>query len=91
MGLTTKEWMTEYKGHQIRVLNTWFSGAKLYVDGDCRDECKELVNVSRDRPLLSASLEIDGERHVIEVFIVSVVSTLAKICVNGKQVGGDVF
>ncbi len=28
-----KEWVTEVEGKKIRVVNTWFSGAKLYLDG----------------------------------------------------------
>lgn len=91
MGLTTKEWVTEYKGHTIRVVNNWFSGAKLYLDGDCRDISTEMISVTGDRPLLSASLDVDGERYRVEVFVVAILSSKARICVNGQQVGGDVF
>ncbi|WP_067842197.1 hypothetical protein [Amphibacillus sediminis] len=27
-----------YEGHQIQVVNTWFNGEKLYVDGKLQDE-----------------------------------------------------
>ena len=27
-----------YEGHQIKVVNTWFNGEKLYVDGKLQDE-----------------------------------------------------
>lgn len=27
-----------YKGHHIQVINTWFSGEKLFVDGQLQDE-----------------------------------------------------
>jgi hypothetical protein len=89
MGLTTKEWNVRHAGRDLRVVNTWFSGARLYVDGDLRDTCTELVSVDATRPLLSASLDGPGGRSVVEVFIVSVVTTKAMVCVDGVVVGGD--
>lgn len=86
-----KEWIADYNGHQIRVTNAWFGGAKLYVDGDCRDTSNELV-ASPSRPTLSALIsEADGSRATVEVFIESRWTVKAKICVNGKQIAGDVF
>jgi uncharacterized ion transporter superfamily protein YfcC len=35
---TMKTWNTTYKGHQIRVENTWFNGERLIVDGETQDE-----------------------------------------------------
>jgi len=35
-----KNWITQYKGHEIRVENGWFSGERLYVDGQLQDEHK---------------------------------------------------
>ncbi len=32
-----QEFKFNVKGHEIRVTNSWFHGAKLYVDGDIRD------------------------------------------------------
>jgi hypothetical protein len=87
-----KEWLGEYEGHTIRVVNTWFSGSKLYIDGDCRDTNTQFLNLSFSRPALSASVQgHNGERHLIEVFFRSLFTVRAKICVNGRQVGGDVF
>ena len=27
-----------YEGHHIQVVNTWFNGEKLYIDGKLQDE-----------------------------------------------------
>lgn len=87
-----KEWIANFEGHEIRVVNTWFSGAKLYIDGDCRDENKQLIATSRDRPLLSANLpDASGRPRKLEVFLYSVTITHAKICLDGTIIGGEVF
>lgn len=33
-----KKWEVEYKGHKIKVENSWFSGERLYVDEELQDE-----------------------------------------------------
>ncbi len=88
MGIGKKEWMAKHEDHEIRVVNTWLGGAQLYIDGELRDTCEKLLATDASRPLLSASI---GERQTVEIFIESVVTTKAKICVNGTQVGGEVF
>lgn len=33
-----KVFKVTYEGHQIQVVNTWFNGEKLYIDGKLQDE-----------------------------------------------------
>lgn len=33
-----KAWEIDYKGHKVRIENTWFGGEKLFVDGELQDE-----------------------------------------------------
>ena len=33
-----KVWQISHSGHQIRVENGWFSGERLFVDGEMQDE-----------------------------------------------------
>jgi hypothetical protein len=33
-----KEFEVYYQGHSIQVVNTWFGGEKLYIDGELQDE-----------------------------------------------------
>ena len=69
--MLSREWLATHSGHQIRVTNAWLGGAKLYIDGDCRDTCNNLV-ASPGQPALSASItEADGTRHTVEVFMKS--------------------
>lgn len=90
MGLSSTEWTCEHQGHVIRVVNTWFSGAKLYVDGERRDTHHGLFSNNTTRPLLSCAIvEPGGGRSVVEVYLVAFVRTRAMICVDGTRVGGD--
>jgi hypothetical protein len=55
------------KGHKINITNSWFHGAKLYVDGDFRDFDKSLF-ANGKVALLSANL---GEFGILEIFSVA--------------------
>lgn len=59
----SKSWSFEVKGHHVKILNSWFHGAKMYVDGDLKDYDKSLFAFG-DEALMSASL---GENGVLEI------------------------
>ena len=86
-----KDWIAVVQGHSIRVSNTWTGGAKLYIDGERRDTNNAQV-VSPSGAALSARLELGrADSPLVEVFVKSLFTVKAKICIDGKQVGGDVF
>jgi hypothetical protein len=85
-----KDVLTNYNGHQIRVTNTWLGGAKLYIDGDCRDTSNDLFSLGQ-KPVLSSSLEANGTKEIIEVYVRAVTGVLIKICANGAHIAGDTF
>jgi hypothetical protein len=86
-----KEVLADFHGHSIRVVNTWFSGMKLYIDGDVRDEHRGMFSVSGDSPALSASLSHGDEKHRVEVFVKALFTVKIKICVDGRHIGGESF
>ncbi len=59
-----KEFNFEIKGHQIKVTNSWFLGAKLYVDGDLRDFDKTFIALG-NKVLMSANLGQFGTLEII--------------------------
>jgi hypothetical protein len=87
MPVGQKEWFADYGGYKIRVVNTWFGGAKLYINGECRD--KNSAFIALGETLLSAKLNEAGD--IVEVSISAVLTTKAKILVNKTQIGGDLF
>lgn len=86
----TKELIAEFEGHQIRVVNTWFSGAKLYIDGECRDTDTHFLILSAKTALLSARIDgRDGKQHIVEVHAVAWWTVKLRISVDGRQIGGE--
>jgi hypothetical protein len=87
----SKEWIANHNGCQIRVANGWLGAAKLYIDGDCRDTNNDMFVSSRSAALRARVTPATGQPFMVEVYVKALVTVKAKICVDGKQVGGDVF
>jgi hypothetical protein len=86
-----EEWSTDVQGHAIRVTNSWMGGAKLYIDGEWRDINKKMI-ADPSKPALSARLlQGNSESALVEVFMKAMFTVKAEICVDGKQVVGDVL
>ena len=89
-----KEWVATYNGCQIRVANSWFGIAKLYklyIDDDLRDTNVGTL-VSPHSPALSVRVTpANLQPFLVEVYVKSRATVKAKICVDGKQIGGDTF
>jgi hypothetical protein len=86
-----KEWSTEVQGHTIKVTNSWMGGAKLYIDGECRDTNNKMI-ADPNKPALSARIVKENPQSpLIEVFVKAIFAVKASICVDGKQVAGDVL
>lgn len=81
-----------HKGRAIIVENTWFSGARLYIDGDIVAQTHKLMHLNRDVPVFTHDLETEGGTDRIEVFMDAtrlkpVVHILLQI--NGETVARD--
>ncbi|MFW7381960.1 MAG: hypothetical protein ACOH5I_24350 [Oligoflexus sp.] len=78
-----KVWEFDLAGHEIRVVNSWLHGIKLYVDGECRDHDRSILAVSK-AVLLSANL---GDAGILEVEPVAWLTVEIKAFVRA-QAGG---
>lgn len=58
-----KEFKFNYKQHEVRVMNDWVRGIKLYVDGDTRDWDKRLY-ISQGDVMVSAQID---EGEILEI------------------------
>ena len=56
-------WNFDVKGNQVKVMNSWFHGAKLYVNGDLKDIDKTIFAFGNEA-LMSASL---GDHGILEI------------------------
>lgn len=77
-----KEFKFNYKHHEIRVMNDWVRGIKLYVDGDHRDWDKRFY-ASQNDVLLSAQIE---EGLILEIVMGPTLFTV-QIDAYVRQVG----
>ena len=92
--LLSQEWSAEYEGREIRVTNeTHGNGvAKLYIDGELRDETDEEASMSIPRGEIWLSTELGDTGDTVDIrFKATIFSVKAKISVNKKQIGGDHF
>ena len=92
--LLSQEWSTEYEGREIRVTNeTYGKGvARLYIDGELRDETDEGASKFVPRGEIFLSTELDDTGDTVDIrFRHAMFSIKAKILVNKKQIGGDSF
>jgi hypothetical protein len=86
-----KKVMANYYGHEILVVNGWFTGTKLFINGEFRAENRALFALTTNKPFLTTELELKGQSHTIEVFCRALLTVEIKICVDGQQIGGEVF
>ena len=91
---TYQEWSAEYEGREIRVTNQLDASepAKLYIDGELRDEVEggNVRVIPRGEIWLSTELAETGDRVDVRAKA-SIFSVKAKILVNNRQIGGDSF
>lgn len=84
------ECIAKFKGHEIRVFSTWTQDARLFIDGDCKDRSLKRVSLNKTC-ILSAPLHDGTEEHSVEVFAKALLSVRLQICVDGRQVAGEVL
>ena len=78
-----KAFLTNYKGHQIRVENGWVSGERLVIDGETQDELLGFALRSR---LWGSIRNGSGAAEFIKVELGGWSATECRIFVNDKLV-----
>ena len=78
--------VTHYEDAQIVVVNHWFNGAQLYVDGELRDETSRFFAFGK-KPLLRTM----AKGTEITVFFKAIFTVQIMVCAGGRIVGGEVF
>jgi len=87
-----KKIFANFLNHEILVTNSWFTGAKLYIDGVCCSKNHQLFALNKSKVRLTGNLNIDGQDHAVEIFAwAPFVTVHLKICVDGNQIAGGSF
>ena len=92
--LFSQEWSAEYEGREIRVTNEVHRKgvAKLYIDGELKDETDEGASKSIPRGEIWLSTELADTGDTVDIRLrANMFSVKTKILVNKKQIGGDSF
>ena len=88
MPIGEREVATTYKDQKIRVVNSWFAGCKLYIDGECRDTSSAMIATNKTTPLMTAKL---NDEEILEIYLTAIWAIKIKKYVNGQNIAGDVF
>lgn len=85
-----RQWAAEWHGHQIRVVDSWFGGAELFVDNELRDTYGGVFALP-DGPVLQALIDdpVHGEGRVAVYLQPWSFHVRAAIEVSGQRIGGD--
>jgi hypothetical protein len=83
--------IAQFGDTEIKVENTWFSGAKLFVNQKLVVENKDSFALKKTIPIMTARVVIDGTEKLVEVFAFAIFTVKIKICVDGIQVAGNRF
>ncbi|MFD2176729.1 hypothetical protein [Veronia pacifica] len=75
----------------VKFGNTWFSGAKLFVDGELIVKDNSLFSLDKSSPFIAKRIIVDGAEHLIEVFVFAFWTVKIKLCLNGRYVAGDMI
>lgn len=75
------EWVTNYENSEIRVVNTWFDGEKLYVNKELQDERFGLVSSD----LTGHVFNEKGERKNIKVNLGGALTVSCRVFVDDKK------
>jgi hypothetical protein len=59
-----KEFSFMIKDYKVKVVNRWFDGIKLYINGECRDQTKTVFIIGNET-LLSANLDVMGVLEIV--------------------------
>lgn len=84
-----KEWTASVDGHEVRVVNTWSGGTRLYIDGECRDRNHGLFAPTWRRWLSARLVQGDIHSRLVEVEICAMLQVKARILVDGQFLAGD--
>ncbi|MBT5875381.1 MAG: hypothetical protein HOH43_18315 [Candidatus Latescibacteria bacterium] len=79
-----------FKGHNIRAFSTWTNEAELYIDDICEDTSKQRIFTVKKR-ILAASLSHENRIYSVEVYAKALLSVRLQICIDGRQIAGEVL
>lgn len=75
------EWIGSYENSEIKVVNTWFDGEKLFVNNELQDEKFGLFGSD----LTGHVINENGERKNIKAHLGGLISITCRVFVDDKK------
>jgi hypothetical protein len=76
------EWIANYENNEIKIINNWFTGEKLFVNGVLQDEQINFITPSRMTGNLINSI---GEKLAIKVTIYGFFTVSCRLFIDNKK------
>jgi|TARA_Y100000022_G_scaffold165297_1_gene149519 hypothetical protein len=90
--LFSKKLEATYLGEQFVVINNWFSGLKIYHNGNLVGQSNQLVVRNKYEPFASVTVVGKKDKLLVEIYgYSSLFSFKFHIKINGDFVAGDKF
>jgi hypothetical protein len=75
------EWIVKYENTEIKVVNTWFNGEKLYVNNELQDEQYGIFGSHLTGHLINSS----GERKNIKAHLHSIFAVNCIVFIDDRK------
>ncbi len=77
-------WTATYKSNKIKVVNNWFAGQKLYVNGELQDQTFGALGNAR---LTGRLIDAKGYRNTLKVSLHrGILKTKCLLFVNSEEI-----
>jgi hypothetical protein len=76
------EWIAKYEDSEIKIINNWFSGEKLFVNGELQDEQLNFITPSR---MTGNLISRNGEKLDIKANISGFFTVSCRLFVDNKK------
>ena len=75
-------WATNYQGNQIKIINTWFGGEQLFVNGVLQDKKFSFFSANLSGHLLNSN----SERELIKVSLFGWFKIGCQLFIDDKKI-----
>lgn len=89
--MLTKKVLGEFENQKFEVVNTWFGGLKLFHNDELIEHNRDLVSVSKNKPIITKKIMIHNVEKTLEVFVYAVYRVKIQIKIDGEKIAGDSF
>lgn len=77
------EWIAKYEDNDIKIVNNWFTGEKLFVNNELQDEQLNFITPSK---MTGNLLNIKGEKLNIKANISGFFTVSCRLFVDNKKI-----